>query len=240
MKKRVSIVVILMALLLAIIPVASVYASSGGLLAGKRFIDDSTGELANAYISDGYRSPGVTMGVGQTVSYTFLGTADLTSFMLSMENGYKIELYNASNEIIYTYELVKMVDQYVITGPWNGVKKIVIHNTRKNTNTLYDFDAFGTETITPNPPTDPVPDSDSDRAILTITMTNGFEKEYDLSMIQINAFLDWFDARAAGIGPAKYQFSKTWNKGPFKVRSEYVIFDKILTFDIDEYEEKTN
>lgn len=83
--------------------------------------------------------------------------------------------------------------------------------------------------------TEPEPSTDG-RAILTITMTNGLEKEYDLSMAEINAFISWYDAKDAGAGPAKYAFAKTWNKGPFKTRTEYVIFDKILTFDVDEYD----
>jgi hypothetical protein len=74
------------------------------------------------------------------------------------------------------------------------------------------------------------------RAILEITMVNELVKEYDLSMIELNAFLDWYDNKDAGSGPAKYAFTKTWNKGPFKARIEYVIFDKILTFNVDEYD----
>ncbi len=45
-----------------------------------------------------------------------------------------------------------------------------------------------------------------------------------------------YDAKDARSGPAKNKFVKTWNKGPFKSRIEYVIFDKILTFDVDEYD----
>jgi len=74
------------------------------------------------------------------------------------------------------------------------------------------------------------------RAILSITMTNGFEKEYDLSMSQVDAFLAWYDEKDAGTGPARYAFTKTWNMGPFKSRTEYVIFDKILTFEVKEYD----
>jgi fibronectin type 3 domain-containing protein len=74
------------------------------------------------------------------------------------------------------------------------------------------------------------------RAILEITMINELVKEYDLSITELNAFLDWYDAKDAGSGPAKYAFTKTWNKGPFKARTEYVIFDKILTFNVDEYD----
>lgn len=67
-------------------------------------------------------------------------------------------------------------------------------------------------------------------------MTNGLEKEYDLSIPEVNTFIDWYDAKDAGTGPVKYKFVKTWNKGPFKTRTEYVIFDKILTFNVDVYE----
>ena len=88
-------------------------------------------------------------------------------------------------------------------------------------------------------PTDPkptVPEPTGNRAILTIIMTNGLEKEYDLSMDEVNVFISWYDAKDANTGPAKYKFVKDWNMGPFKARNEYVIFDKILVFYVDEYD----
>lgn len=78
--------------------------------------------------------------------------------------------------------------------------------------------------------------SDYGRALLTIYISGGQIKEYDLSKVELDAFITWYDAKDAGTGPAKYAFTKTWNKGPFKSRTEYVIFDKILTFDVDEYD----
>lgn len=74
------------------------------------------------------------------------------------------------------------------------------------------------------------------RSLLTIYISGGQIKEYDLSAAELDAFLNWYDAKDAGSGQAKYAFTKTWNKGPFKTRTEYVIFDKILTFDVDEYD----
>ena len=76
----------------------------------------------------------------------------------------------------------------------------------------------------------------SGEALLTIYLLGGQIKEYDLTAAELNAFLDWYDAKDAGSGPAKYAFAKTWNKGPFRTRVEYVIFDKILSFEADEYE----
>ncbi|WP_156830129.1 hypothetical protein [Paenibacillus sp. HW567] len=86
-----------------------------------------------------------------------------------------------------------------------------------------------TPTATPEQPT-------GDRAMLTITFMNGTEKEYDLQMSEVDAFLNWYDARDAGRGPGSYAIDKhTNNKGPFSKRKDYVVFDKILTFEVSEY-----
>ncbi|WP_339270587.1 fibronectin type III domain-containing protein [Paenibacillus sp. FSL R5-0470] len=85
----------------------------------------------------------------------------------------------------------------------------------------------------------PDPEPSGDRAILTITLTAGLEKEFDLSNTEVKAFLEWYDAHDAGTGPAKFAINKhDNNKGPFSKRTEYVIFDKILTFSVDEYSAK--
>lgn len=94
-----------------------------------------------------------------------------------------------------------------------------------------------TPMVTPSPTITPKPEQPTaGRAILVVTMNTGLEKEFDLSMEEINAFLNWYDARDAGKGPAKFGIDKHNNNiGPFTTRKEYVIFDKILTFSIDEY-----
>ncbi|MFD2671955.1 Kelch repeat-containing protein [Marinicrinis sediminis] len=73
------------------------------------------------------------------------------------------------------------------------------------------------------------------RAILVITMQNGLEKEYDLSMTEVNQFLDWYSNRDAGIGLPYYKIQKTSNIGPFISRTDYIIFDKMMFFEINEY-----
>ncbi|MNC79679.1 hypothetical protein D3C75_1322250 [compost metagenome] len=55
-------------------------------------------------------------------------------------------------------------------------------------------------------------------------------------MEEVNAFISWYENKLAGIGTASYAIDKhDNNKGPFSSRKEYVIFDKILTFSVDEY-----
>ena len=75
----------------------------------------------------------------------------------------------------------------------------------------------------------------SGNALLIITMINGFEKEYDLSMTEVNAFIDWYNGRASGTGLAYYVINKIYNVGPFTSRKEYIVFDKILSFEVMEY-----
>ncbi|MGO4532074.1 fibronectin type III domain-containing protein [Paenibacillus sp. 2TAF8] len=82
--------------------------------------------------------------------------------------------------------------------------------------------------------------SDKTKALLTIYVSGGQIKEYDLTMVEVQAFIEWFNKKEAGTGSSMYKFTKNWNKGPFKTRTEYVIFDKILSFDVDEYEVENN
>ena len=70
------------------------------------------------------------------------------------------------------------------------------------------------------------------RAKLIITMTNNSIKTYDLSMEALNTFLNWYDARANGVGKAYYIFVN-----PNTVYKEYIPYDKIEYFYIEEYEE---
>ncbi|MHA6530164.1 discoidin domain-containing protein [Paenibacillus sp. BAC0078] len=91
-----------------------------------------------------------------------------------------------------------------------------------------------TKTPEPTPTITPTPEVPSgNRAILTVTLTTGDDKEFDLPMSEVNAFLDWYDSAN---GTEKYGINKhDNNKGPFTKRTEYVVHDKILTFEVSEY-----
>ncbi|QQZ58948.1 kelch-like protein [Paenibacillus sonchi] len=99
-----------------------------------------------------------------------------------------------------------------------------------------------TPTPTPSPTVAPTPTPEQptgDRAILVVTMNTGLEKEFDLSMDEVNAFIAWYENKQSGTGKASYAIDKhDNNKGPFTNRKDYVIFDKILTFSVDEYSAK--
>ncbi|MGW8958627.1 discoidin domain-containing protein [Paenibacillus sp. NPDC055715] len=88
---------------------------------------------------------------------------------------------------------------------------------------------------TPNPgPNEPVPSGN--RAILVVTMTTGLEKEFDLSMKEVNDFISWYEGKQSGSGSASYAINKhDNNKGPFSSRKDYMLYDRILTFEVSEY-----
>jgi N-acetylneuraminic acid mutarotase/fibronectin type 3 domain-containing protein len=72
-------------------------------------------------------------------------------------------------------------------------------------------------------------------ALLMIKMVDGIEKEYELSMIEVEAFISWYDIKATGSGKAYYIFNKAYNKGPFESRKDYIVFDKIQNFEVMQY-----
>ncbi|KAA9007705.1 hypothetical protein F4V43_04285 [Paenibacillus spiritus] len=134
----------------------------------------------------------------------------------------------------------------------NGQLYIVGGSTGATNGTLKTVETITIEepvpTIAPTPepsatsipvPT-PVPEqSTGDRAILTVTMNTGLEKEFDLSMDEVNAFITWYENKQNGSGNVFYAIDKhDNNKGPFTSRKDYVIFDKILTFSVNEYSAK--
>lgn len=62
------------------------------------------------------------------------------------------------------------------------------------------------------------------------------EKEFDLSMKEVNDFIDWYEAKQSGTGTASYAINKhDNNKGPFTSRKDYILFDRVLTFEVSEY-----
>jgi hypothetical protein len=74
-----------------------------------------------------------------------------------------------------------------------------------------------------------------DNGLLRITMINGTINEYDLSMSDVEDFIDWYEDRADDRGKPYYIVEKDYNIGPFESRKDYLVFDKILQFEVMEY-----
>ncbi|MEK3722333.1 hypothetical protein [Paenibacillus sp. FSL H8-0034] len=73
------------------------------------------------------------------------------------------------------------------------------------------------------------------RALLVVTLVSGLEKEYDLSMTEVNSFTTWYAARAAGTGAEVYTINKSFNKASFLTRKDNIAFNKIELYEVNEY-----
>nr|WP_291568895.1 Ig-like domain-containing protein [Clostridium sp. UBA2485] len=75
-------------------------------------------------------------------------------------------------------------------------------------------------------------EENKNNAILSISLVNGATKEYDVSMEEVNKFINWYEEKANGKGSALYSFDKKLN--PYKSVKEYIAHDKILSFEVRE------
>lgn len=73
------------------------------------------------------------------------------------------------------------------------------------------------------------------RAILRLTMTTKDIHEYDLSLSEIDQFMNWLDGREVGQGKPYYKFKLNVTTGNIVSRTEYIMYDKIVSFTVDNY-----
>ncbi|RPE10589.1 fibronectin type III domain-containing protein [Paenibacillus polymyxa] len=125
---------------------------------------------------------------------------------------------------------------FVIPGLTNGTKYYFVISAKVNgSDSEYSNEASATPQGGGGGQTDPEQPS-GNRAILVVTMTTGLEKEFDLSMKEVKDFISWYEGKQAGSGSASYAINKhDNNKGPFSSRKDYMLYDRILTFEVSEY-----
>ncbi|MFB5763365.1 hypothetical protein [Paenibacillus medicaginis] len=128
-----------------------------------------------------------------------------------------------------TFEDINVVNNttyYYIVRAINGSVEVAVSNEASATPVASD----------PGNPSEPPVDNSGDRALLAIMLNTGEIKEYDLSMSEVNAFISWYEQRASGSGPVTFAINKhSNNKGPFTNRKDYIIYDKIITFEVNSY-----
>ncbi len=73
--------------------------------------------------------------------------------------------------------------------------------------------------------------------ILEITMVTGEIKEYDLTASEMQSFLTWYDSKSNGAEKSYYMITKKDKIKPFLSRKEYIAYDKISSFEVNEYTE---
>ncbi|MGQ3477730.1 fibronectin type III domain-containing protein [Paenibacillus sp. TY11] len=169
----------------------------------------------------------VTAGDSQvTLKWDRIENAESYTIKYGTESGKYTETVTATKDVY---------GNFVIPGLTNGTKYYFVVSAKVNgVDSEYSNEASATPLGGGSQP-DPEPTT-GDRAILVVTMTTGLEKEFDLSMKEVNDFISWYEGKQAGSGSASYAINKhDNNKGPFSSRKDYMLFDRILTFEVSEY-----
>ncbi|GGG13934.1 hypothetical protein GCM10010912_67940 [Paenibacillus albidus] len=233
--KKVKIVLMLL-LIFAALPVSSAIAYSGDDIFPLMVKDTEESTSSSTSLS----------GI-QKIVYTTSSSYEATHFtIISSSGGYDSPSTSANSAFVYAYDTNDKKFPVGLVSPQGTLSKdISIPNFKKieivgqgaesqriGIGSIAVFALDTTPSTTPTPtPTPEVPSGD--RAILTISLTTGIDKEYDLSMTEVSAFLNWYDSAS---GSVRYGIEKhDNNKGPFSKRTEYVVHDKILTFEVSEY-----
>lgn len=182
-----------------------------------------------------------------TLIFDFDKPTEISAYKLQILNyndgPISIVFYDSEgNEIGNFYRQVVKGDNGIYNFPqtYTNVSRVFIGHRGSITYKVAEFDLYHSDNEQTEPEPNPQPEPTGSRAILVVTMTTGLEKEYDLSLDEVNAFINWYDAKDAGTGPSKYAIDKhDNNKGPFSKRTDYVIFSNILTFEVSEYSTAT-
>lgn len=70
------------------------------------------------------------------------------------------------------------------------------------------------------------------KELLVVTMVDGVRQEYNLTKLEVDAFVDWYNARSGGTGASYYVFNRNYDLSQPVNRKEYLAYDKIVDFDV--------
>ncbi|BFH17394.1 hypothetical protein WJ0W_002188 [Paenibacillus melissococcoides] len=176
---------------------------------------------------------GMGVSVVNDKAYILGGSSNGANGILS-----SVEIYDPKTNTLTNFDNLTFPRTQNLSSAINNNIYVIGGTTGKEDGILSTVEMYTIESPDPEEPQQPEEPEQpkGDRAILVVTMTTGLEREFDLSMDEVNAFIVWYDAKDAGSGPSKYAIDKhNNNKGPFSKRTDYVIFNNILTFEVNEY-----
>lgn len=161
--------------------------------------------------------------------YVLGGLANTTSLQYTTSQS-RVEVYNLETNEVRSFTALTFARGQSTAVSVNGEIFIIGGNNGSATlNTVEKLSLKSEDPVEPEQPS-------GNRAILVVTMTSGLEKEFDLSMQEVNSFINWYETKQAGSGNASCAMDKhDNNKGPFKSRKDYILFDRVLTFEVSEY-----
>jgi hypothetical protein len=150
---RKKVLPLLIAIIVFFVPFGSAFAYSGGLLSGKTV--NIAGSQTVPYgtttlITDNDESTSITLdasaGPNDWIYYEFPEVMDLSSYKLKAISGSAlyIRAYSIAGASVGGITNLKIDGTQTALSNFKAVKKIAIQNTSSTTNTIYEFDVFGT------------------------------------------------------------------------------------------------
>ena len=152
-------------------------------------------------------------------------------------------------QVSLSWDAVSGADSYTVMratvsgGPYTAIATDVTTTTYTDTdvtngNTYYyvvtAVNNDGESTYSNEASATPTASAPAYSALLRVTMVTGEIKEYEMDSAQIGDFLSWCDGEGAG-SPA-YTITKDYNLGPFSARDEYILYDKISSYEVLRYD----
>lgn len=189
--------------------------------------------------TDGLDSTRLSMpNAGDSYTWTLQNPVDVSEYYFVATSVIHLFFYDSEDVLlnkITTAHGAGVSGTVFIQTNISGVKKIVALSEAAQSGSTYALSELDVKaTNTSIPPQQPV---ESTRALLTIYLASGLIKEYDLPISTVDNFINWYNSRSDGqTSPASYQFIREFNKAKFSKRSDYIPFNKIELFEVDEYE----
>ena len=169
----------------------------------------------------------------------------------SLEN--QLSATGGNSKVDLTWDAVDKATSYTIKrsttagGPYTTIATGVTETTYTDTNvtngTTYYYVVTaivnGSESwssneasATPQASTDPNQPT-GNKALLVLSMVTGERKEYEMTTDKINDFIAWYNSKAAS--SPTYVIEKAYNKASFTARKDYIAYEQISNFEVNEY-----
>ncbi|TMV47488.1 hypothetical protein FE783_21030 [Paenibacillus mesophilus] len=208
---------------------------SGPWMYRSLFFDESNLQLGVTY----YYIVSMTTSVGESTSKEISGALQSvkpTNLVAAVQ----------SSQISLTWVRAYEAQTYTVKratksgGPYSTIASGITATSYTDTNVqpgvtyYYVVTAIGMghESDSSNEASALIPSSSSSGGILKITMEEGNIKMYQLDSAKLNAFVDWFETRARGIGPDAFGLDKGPD-GSYSSMKHYILYNRIITFEVN-------
>ncbi len=240
----------------------SAYKLLGGKNIIIRFMDSAGQEISRVYppVNDGTITTITPVeDVKEVNVYTSTSLYEMDLFEVNLYNDSQTAVpehptsLNATVEdtsVLLSWDSVNGADTYTVKrseisgGPYTTVSESVYGTSYEDSVGLINGKTYyyvvvavndSGESENSNEATATILVTETTRALLVVTMENGIEKEYDLTIGEVQNFISWYEGNSSESGTALYTITKDYNHGPFLSRKDYLVFDKIVMFEVNEY-----